>query len=988
MEQALNALRSPNSPIPYQDSLLTDNGPNSDNFANSVCCFCEEEFLYLLPGERIIPLQCDHVTHYECVYQLLTGMNSLDGTSTDMPNCPTCDQKAMPVDVLVFNELNNKRAKSAQNPVVPTKTQASRNSDPSFHDGCHTPTTAPDLGFFDTPESEKIDVPKPRRDRPAVGPLVLPANYSVGEPKRIDTDVGLGPLLSLDHESSPSPDSVSSSKAILASMQLRSVDVFDTTSHVSRESLRSAGTKDNLRTSLSPSSSSSLASQPMLSQPCLSGAIVTAIPEVPYTCIAPDQDTHVTVAVQVKIPASYYYKPLPPDVRVCNFMSVSCDGGSSWAAHKCRLTRDNVLVMQQDGAHAIFINLEHDLFKMQINTSGRVLALFVNRLEYPRILLANDDEMAIELWHRAILDPCLAAAPDLSTDCSLAPTTLPPVAPPVVTILVVPATARKLVEHVIASHLTGLSRLGVVVYGGKATGTSVAGTTSAKSAGLGRTGSISRAMTLTLRRPSADPIAPTVPVAFGPSRKHWDRWNYHLERFRSPLASSAPAADKPKNRTRIDIVQCLAQVLDLASKRIEHAVLDQEGVHSDSVFHAILVVEDTADTVPCDRKRLYETTTAMLANAIPVDTISVGTGPDSATSDFLAHVAGLSMGTYSHVDSWNKVLGLVGESIGLHHKRLYNKLNIEFGPAGSDSAEQPDASENTRCASSITEITGSSVTVDPRLLYDTDGQPPCGYSERQPPSRLRTVLSLHYLGAGTDKVFLVQVRIRGPANNASPGAVQSLPVLHIKVEGENGLLVYRTAYVQVKCIEGAAVVVRPEDQHQHETLPSPTSACYSCYSAVSPSNPSQDGAGFLPASQTHDAWQPSQTPIPSPIYGQMLLINDLAPILLQSSTRRNAVVVRRQLQLAAAKSLECALGYINRGQPSRAHSELKHCKLVLRAIIGQIRDELCIRDLVAVTKWIDDRTKSPTTTKANPRIPLLTRSDLIMAIAQAKRGWT
>lgn len=798
----------------FEASSIESQKPG-DNFVNSICSFCEEDFSFSLAGERIVTLTCDHVAHYECLYQLIDLNKVGEISQTVFPQCPTCDMPAMPTDATVFSEMKSRRC-----------------ADHEAGKFLETPTRPPMLGHFDTPESEMIKVPKPRHyrgDLPAK--VLLPELLEVSSKQNLsrfeDQSNGLG--LGTEEKLSPYSESSYGSGEILASMQLKSVDIFETTSQLSRGSR-------------SPDS-----------QTCCTGIVLEIVPELSHLCVNQGQETHATMAVRISVPDNYYSKPTPPSCRVCNYMSVSTDGGSRWNAEKCELREGRTLLC---GTSAI--DLERDLFKLRINTSGRVLALFLNSLEHPRLLLANDDEMIIELWRRAILDASLAASPNLITDCSIAPEILAPVAPPLVTFLVVPYSARGVVEHIVQYKLNGLSRLGIVIYGSDET---------------------------------------SEPICIGPSRKYWNRWGYHLDRFK-PLTKITPG--------RINIVKCLSQVLSLANKRIEHAVLDQEGIHCDSLFHAIVIADNHYSSVETDRREVFEVASEMLKCGIPVDAISINKSP---ASDFLAHITGLTMGTFTHISTWDQALNAIQKSMETHQKRLYNQVNTEFSLDGPGT---------------IVEVTGTSTAVDPRLLYDTDGSPPTSAVEH---TTLITSPPIHYICAGAGRVFLVQIRIDGSQESVH---------LDVKVEGDSRLITRKRTRLNVKLLDEEPIMV----------VEKPAGVC-----------------------------GPLSSPIPSPIYGEMLLVNGVAPILLQSTKERNPIVIARQLQLAGAKSLECTLGLLNNKSIVGAQGELNHCKMVLRAILGSTRDKTCLNMFLEFTKWIDAQSTES-----------LNRCDVIMAVSQAKKG--
>lgn len=62
---------------------------------------------HILEGERLVPLKCSHVSHYECLYEL-TELSKLSETVDEdaaLPRCTTCDEVAMPNNEELFHEL-------------------------------------------------------------------------------------------------------------------------------------------------------------------------------------------------------------------------------------------------------------------------------------------------------------------------------------------------------------------------------------------------------------------------------------------------------------------------------------------------------------------------------------------------------------------------------------------------------------------------------------------------------------------------------------------------------------------------------------------------------------------------------------------------------------------------------------------------------------------------------------------------------------------
>lgn len=82
------------------------------------CCFCEEPLEDILEGERLVPLQCSHVSHYECLSELIdiNTLQSSDENEGTLPNCTICNQRAIPNNEELIHEIIREKLGSKVNP--------------------------------------------------------------------------------------------------------------------------------------------------------------------------------------------------------------------------------------------------------------------------------------------------------------------------------------------------------------------------------------------------------------------------------------------------------------------------------------------------------------------------------------------------------------------------------------------------------------------------------------------------------------------------------------------------------------------------------------------------------------------------------------------------------------------------------------------------------------------------------------------------------
>lgn len=93
---------------------------------DKLCCVCEERIEYTFDGERIVVLQCDDVCHVACLKTFYVetqymsrsnietlvaaintqnGIDHLQAAGIAIPQCPNCDEYAVPVDSRVLNDF-------------------------------------------------------------------------------------------------------------------------------------------------------------------------------------------------------------------------------------------------------------------------------------------------------------------------------------------------------------------------------------------------------------------------------------------------------------------------------------------------------------------------------------------------------------------------------------------------------------------------------------------------------------------------------------------------------------------------------------------------------------------------------------------------------------------------------------------------------------------------------------------------------------------
>lgn len=83
------------------------------------CCFCEESLEYTLTGEKLVALQCGHICHHECLYELIdTSLPLVDNFEYVMPACGTCGEKSIPLDGTLHSDILQKANSAPNTPAV------------------------------------------------------------------------------------------------------------------------------------------------------------------------------------------------------------------------------------------------------------------------------------------------------------------------------------------------------------------------------------------------------------------------------------------------------------------------------------------------------------------------------------------------------------------------------------------------------------------------------------------------------------------------------------------------------------------------------------------------------------------------------------------------------------------------------------------------------------------------------------------------------
>lgn len=82
---------------------IKHNKQNNKSFLKNNCCFCEEPLINKLSGERILELDCNHQSHYDC-YSLMINKQDIN----DFPICCICSKRTKPIDDDIIEELYSK----------------------------------------------------------------------------------------------------------------------------------------------------------------------------------------------------------------------------------------------------------------------------------------------------------------------------------------------------------------------------------------------------------------------------------------------------------------------------------------------------------------------------------------------------------------------------------------------------------------------------------------------------------------------------------------------------------------------------------------------------------------------------------------------------------------------------------------------------------------------------------------------------------------
>lgn len=89
---------------PYVNCAAQSSTRMNKTLHGGSCCFCEEPLEYIMSGEKVVGLSCGHVSHFQCLAELMDiGSKKLENSG--LPICPNCDQLARPLDDTIYNDM-------------------------------------------------------------------------------------------------------------------------------------------------------------------------------------------------------------------------------------------------------------------------------------------------------------------------------------------------------------------------------------------------------------------------------------------------------------------------------------------------------------------------------------------------------------------------------------------------------------------------------------------------------------------------------------------------------------------------------------------------------------------------------------------------------------------------------------------------------------------------------------------------------------------
>lgn len=832
-----NSPKTPPPVKPYVHSKAQNGMRFDKSLQGGNCCFCEEPLEYTMAGEGVLSLSCGHVSHFQCLSELMDmgALNPNDNTS-GLPICPNCDQLAKPLDGSAYHDMVKSKLLREQ-PTTPPITKFSQSNYYSSPQSQRTATTTTTATTNTSSNSSSTYASSPESPASSLGECT---SYNGGHSKFNDS----------------SPDTLSRSSARRSfSVPFRPPATACTSSPTASAPEVSIVSEVD---EIAPSSSREHFAKFLIS--------VTVPNDIfnknRFSPSWTDSDIKNRVAKRLKykvrdwrhLKFSQFGK-----LRLCDKFLVSRDQ-LSWQDMTCYLF-DNILLLVREyegcGNRSVYI-------KASIDIKSDLKTVFVSAQLHEKILsvkqeakgqslyLYGQDSSTVEKWYACFVDskiqfpidetctinPCSTShdlSPSTRTSLSMGITTKPPIDVVVaVPICGLPQENKfACIKSTLAKMLGQmgpLDRLGVVIY---SNGQSY-----------------------------ATPL----------KRSNWSEWPETIRRIRGighgekndiseALSSSLKVFECREDVNPVSVLYLLGDSSNVKASRDSFSALVDEFVFRDITVHSF----------GC----------------------TVTHKPDT-----LVRICSRSQGNYFYVREWKELESCVMGRYMADKSFTHKDVELRLTP---------------KTEVSITSVAGAETSISTDVLEESDGTTPSTPSlKRFNLGSLRKV-DLGNMSAGQSKEILVQVALPPKPillHRSRSEIIDLFDVsLSYKAFKENNEIPAES------CIMGTGAITLNLDATMEPPI-TPLDA------TIPPSTPSTAGG-------------PSNDFPPSPIYGDIVFANEVfvnAPMFL-AVQRHNIHVIRRRIQLAAARNMELALNHIQEGDVNAAYRVLMDSRPLMKGLV-------------------------------------------------------
>lgn len=835
---------SPKTPPPVKP-YVHSKGHSGMRFDKSLqggnCCFCEEPLEYTMAGEGVLSLSCGHVSHFQCLSELMDmGALKPDDNTSGLPVCPNCDQLAKPLDGSAYHDMVKSKLLREQ-PTTPPMPKI------------------PQPNFYSSPQSQRT------------------ATTTTTATTNMSSNSGSSTYAS-------SPESPASSVGDCTTCNGSRVNDSppDTLSRFS----------DRRRSFSVPFRPPATA---CTSSPTTAAPEVSIVSEVDEIAPSLSREHFAKFLISVTVPNDIFnknrFRPSWADsdiknrvakrlkykvqdwrhlkfsqfgkLRLCDKFLVSRDQ-LSWQDMTCYLF-ENILLLVREydscGDRSVYIkasiDIKSDLKSVFVSTQLHEKILSVKQETNGQSLyLYGQDSSTVENWYASFVDPQVQFP--INETCTINPcSTSHDLSPSTRTSLSMGVTTKPPIDVVVAIPICGLpqeNKFACI----KATLTKM----------LGQMGPLDRlgVVIFSNGQSYATPL----------KRANWADWPETIRRIRGighgekndiseALSSSLKVFECREDVNPVSVLYLLGDSSDIKSSRDSFSALVDEFAFRDITVHSF----------GC----------------------TVTHKPDT-----LVRICSRSQGSYFYVREWKELESCVLGRYMADKSYTHKDVELRLTP---------------KTEVSITSVAGSETSISTDVLEESDGTTPTTPSlKRFNLGSLRKV-DLGSMSAGQTKEILVQVALPPKPVLLHRSRSETIDLFDVslsykafKENNENNEMPAES------CIMGTGSITLNLDS----TMEPPITPLDN---TIPPPTPSTAGGG------------PSNDFPPSPIYGDIVFANEVlvnAPMFL-AVQRHNIHVIRRRIQLAAARNMELALDHIQEGNVNAAYRVLMDSRPLMKGLV-------------------------------------------------------